>query len=82
MSEERFNVIKKIFNGNKDLRTTIKNKRYTLDDANDLADKIAKKKIAKKEAIDFYNNNLVKKAEQISELRFTQPRQKMLKIFN
>ena len=32
-------------------------------------------------AIDFYNN-LMKKAEQISKLRSTQPRQKMSEIFN
>ena len=32
-------------------------------------------------AIDLYNN-LMKKAEQISKLRSTQPRQKMSEIFN
>ena len=41
-----------------------------------------KKKIGKNNAIKFYNNNLVKKAEQISKIRSTQPRQKMLQIFN
>ena len=80
MSEERFNLIKQIINENKDLGTTINNKRYTLRDANDLVDKIAKKKIGKNKAIDFYNNNLVKKAEQISKLRSSPLRQKMLKI--
>ena len=40
-----------------------------------------KKKIGKNKAINFYNN-LVKKAEQTSELRPTAPRQKMLKIYN
>ena len=44
MSEERFNLIKQIINENKSLNTTINNKRYTLKDANDLADKTAKKK--------------------------------------
>ena len=39
------------------------------------------KKIGKNKAINFYNN-LVKKAEQISELRSTPPRQKMLETFN
>ena len=63
VSEERFNLIKKIINENKDLGTTINNKRYTLKDTNDLVNKIAKNK-----AINFYNNNLVKKAEQIPEL--------------
>ena len=61
MSEERFNLIKQIINENKSLNTTINNKRYTLKDANDLADKTAKKKkIGKNKAIDFYNNNSVK----------------------
>ena len=82
MSEKRFNLIKEIINKNKNLGTTINNKRYTLKDANDLVDKIAKKKkIGKNKAINFYNN-LVKKAEQTSELRPTAPRQKMLKIYN
>ena len=63
MSEERFNLIKKIINKNKNLGTTINNERYTLKDVNDLVDKIAIKKIGKNKAINFYNNNLVKKAE-------------------
>ena len=82
VSVERFNLIKKIINENKDLGTTINNKRYTLKDTNELVNKIAKKKIGKNKAINFYNNNLVKKAEQIPELRSTQPRQKLLRIFN
>ena len=70
VSEERFNVIKQIINENKDLGTTKDGKIYTLIDANDLVNKIAKKKIGKNKAINFYNN-LVKKAKQISELRST-----------
>ena len=81
MSEERFNLIKKIINENKNLGTTINNEKYILKDANDLVDKIAIKKIGKNNTIKFYNK-LVEKAEQISELRSTPPRQKMLKLFN
>ena len=81
VSEERFNSIKQIINKNKDLGTTINNKRYTLKDANDLVNKIAIKKIGKNNAIKFYNK-LVKKAEQISELRSTPSRQQMLEIFS
>ena len=44
MSEERFNLIKKIINENKNLGTTIAGKRYTINDASDLVDKKAKKK--------------------------------------
>ena len=44
MSEEKFNLIKQIINENKSLGTTINNKRYTLNDANYLVNKIAKKK--------------------------------------
>ena len=55
----------------------IDNKRYILNNAN----KIAKQKIGKNNAIKAYNN-LVNKAEQIAELRSTRHRQKMLKIFN
>ena len=65
MSEESFNLMKQIINENKNLSTTINNKRCTLNDANDLLNKIAKKKkkkIGKNKAIDFYNN-IVKKAE-------------------
>ena len=82
MSEETFNLIKQIINENRDLGTRINNERYTLNDANDLVDKAAEKKIGKNKAIDFYNNNLVKKAEQISKLRSSLHRQKLLKIFN
>ena len=57
------------------------NKKYTLDDANELVNKIAEQKIGKNNAIKEYNS-LVNKAEQITELRSTKPRQKMLKIFN
>ena len=81
VSEEKFNLIKQIFNENKSLGTTINNKRYTLNDANDLVNKIAQKKIGKNNAIKFYNK-LVEKAKQISELRSTPPRQQMLEIFN
>ena len=67
---------------NKALATIINNKRYTLNDANELiTNKEAEQKIGKNNAIKSYNN-LVNKAEQISELRSTEPRQKMLKIFN
>ena len=44
MSEERFNLIKQIINKNKNLCPTINNRRYILKDADDLIDKIAKKK--------------------------------------
>ena len=46
---------------NKDLATMRNNKRYTLNDANKLVNKIAKQKIGKKNAIKAYNN-LVDKA--------------------
>ena len=82
MSEERFNLIKQIINKNKNLGTTINNRQYTLKDANDLVDKIARKKIGKNKAINFDNNKLVEKAEQISKLKFTLNRQKMLEILN
>ena len=47
----------------------IDNKRYTLNDASELANKIAEQKIGKNNAIKAYNN-LVNKAEQIAELRY------------
>ena len=47
VSEKRFNLIKRIINENKDLGTTIDGKRYTIIDANDLVNKIAKKRLAK-----------------------------------
>ena len=59
----------------------INNKRYTLNYANELVNKIAEKKIGKNDAIKAYNN-LINKAEKIAELRSTKPRQKILKIFN
>ena len=43
VAEKRFNLIKQIINKNRDLGTTISNRRYTLKYANDLVDKIAKK---------------------------------------
>ena len=55
VSEERFNSIKQIINKNKDLGTTINNKRYILKDANDLVNKIAIKKIGENNAIKFQN---------------------------
>ena len=54
----------------------IDNKRYTLNDANELINKIAEKRIGKNNAIKEYNN-LVDKADQIAELRSTEPRQKI-----
>ena len=59
----------------------INNKRYTLNDANKLVNKIAEQKIGKNNAIKEYND-LVNKAKQITELRSTPHRQKMLEIFN
>ena len=79
--KDRFDFIKLKINTNKNLATMIDNKKYTLDDANELANKIAEQKIGKNNAIKEYNN-LVNKAEKIAELRSTEPRQKMLKIFN
>ena len=67
--------------GKKDLVTMIDNKRYTLNDVNELVNKIAKQKIGKNNAIKAYNN-LVDKAKQISNLRSTPHIQKMLEIFN
>ena len=78
VSKDRFNL--KV-NMNKDLATVIDNKRYALNDANELVSKIAEQKIGKNNVIKAYNN-LVDKAEQISNLRSTPPRPKMLKIFN
>ena len=81
MSKDRFYFTTFEINENKDLSTTIGNKRYTLNDAKELVNKIAKQKIGKNNAIKAYNN-LVNKAEQISNLRSTPPRQKILKTFN
>ena len=55
MSKERLNLIKQITNENRDLGTTINNKRYKLNDVNVLVNKIAKNEISKDKAIKFYN---------------------------
>ena len=81
LSKDRFDFIMVKINTTKSLATMIDNKRYTLNDANELINKIAKQKIGKNNAIKKYND-LVNKAEQIAELRSTSHRQKMLKIFN
>ena len=81
MPNDRFDFIKLKININKTLATMIDNKRYTLDDANELLNKITGQKIGKNNTIKLYNN-VVNKAEQIAKLRSTPPRQKMLKIFN
>ena len=81
MSKDGFDFIKLKTNKNKDLSTMIDNKRYTLNDAHELINKIAEQKICKNNAIKAYNN-LINKAEQIAELGSTSHRQKMLKIFN
>ena len=62
VSKDRFNFIKLKINTNKGLATMIDNKRYTLNDASELANKIAEQKIGKNNAIKAYNN-LVNKAE-------------------
>ena len=67
VSEDRFNFIKFKINEKKDL---IDNKRYTLNDVNELVNKIAKQKIGKNNAIKEYNN-LMDKRKQISNLRST-----------
>ena len=59
----------------------IKNERYTLNDVNKLANKIAEQNNSKNNTIKEYND-LVNKAEQIAKLRSTSHRQKMLEIFN
>ena len=59
----------------------INNKRYSLNDANELINKIAEQSIGKNNVIKEYND-LVNKAEQITKLRSTEPWQKMLKILN
>ena len=77
VSKERFNFIKLKINTNNGLATMIDNKRYALNDASELVNKIAEQKIGKNNAIKAYNN-LVNKAEQIAKLRSTSHRQKML----
>ena len=79
--KDKFDFMNLKINTNKDLATMINNTTYTVNDANELVNKIAEQKISKNNAIKEYNN-LVNKAEQIAELRSTEPRQKMLKIFN
>ena len=79
--KDRFDFIKLKINKNKDLVTMIDNKRYTLNDTNELVNKIAEQNIGKNNAIKVYNN-LVNKAEQISEVRSISHRQKMFEIFN
>ena len=81
VSKDRFDFIKLKISTNKNLATMIDNKRYTLNNADELVNKIAKQKIGKNISIKKYNNQ-VNKAEQIAELRSTEPRQKMLKKFN
>ena len=79
--KDRFDFIKLKINTNKNLTSMIDNKRYTLNDASELVNQIAEQKIGKNNTTKEYNN-LVNKAEQIAELRSTEYRQKMLKIFN
>ena len=81
MLEDRFNFIKLKINENKQLSTTIDKKSYTLNDVNELVNKIAEQNTGKNNAIKEYND-LVNKAEEITELRPTKHRQKMLEIFN
>ena len=66
VSKDRFDFIKLKTNTSKHLATMIDNKRYTLNDANEVVNKIAEKNIGKNNAIKAYNN-LVNKAEQIAE---------------
>ena len=79
MSKNRFDFIKLKINTNKDLATMIN--KDTLNNANRLVNKIAEQKIGKNNAIKKYND-LVNKAEQITKLRSTEPRQKIFKILN
>ena len=61
VSKDRFDFINLKINANKSLATMIDNKRYTLNDANELVNKIAEQKIGKNNAIKACNN-LVDKA--------------------
>ena len=65
VSKDRFNFIKLKINTNNGLATMIDNKRYALNDASELVNKIAEQKIGKNNAIKEYND-LVNKAEQIA----------------
>ena len=51
MPKDRFDFIKLKINKNKDLVITMNTKRYTLNDANKLINKIAEQKIGKNNAI-------------------------------
>ena len=64
--KDRFDFIKLKINKNKGLATMIDNKRYTLNDANELINNIAEQKIGKNNAIKKYND-LVNKDEQIAK---------------
>ena len=79
--EVRFNFIKLEINKNKDLCIIIDNKRYELNDVNELVNKIANGKIGKNKVTKTYNN-LVNKAKEITKLRSTPSRKNMLEIFN
>ena len=70
VSKDRFNFIKLKINTNKGLATMKDNKRYTLNDASELVNKIAEQKVGKNNAIKVYNN-LVNKTKQIAKLRST-----------
>ena len=62
VSKYRFNFIKLKINKNKELATMINNKRYTLNDANILVNKIDEQKIGKNNAIKEYNDSLNKQS--------------------
>ena len=86
VSGDKFNFIKFKLNKNKNLATMIDDKngnkiRYSLNDVNKSVIEISMKEIVKNNAIRACNN-LVDKAEQISELRSIPSRRKMLEIFN
>ena len=81
LSKDWFNFIKLKINKNKGLVSLINNERYTFNDVNKLVNEIAEQKIGKNNAIKAYNN-LLDKAEKISELRSTPRRQKISEIFN
>ena len=63
VSKYRFNFIKLKINKNKELATMINNKRYTLNDANILVNKIDEQKIGKNNAIKEYNDSLNKQSK-------------------